>query len=63
MGTCRMGENPKTSVVNSFGRSHDIENLWIEDVSVFPSALGVNPSITIMALALRGAEYLSGHFS
>ena len=63
LGTCRMGEDPKTSVVNSYGRSHDIDNLWIQDVSVFPSALGVNPSITVMALALRGAEYLHGHFS
>ena len=63
MGTCRMGENPKTSVVDSFGLTHDIGNLWIHDVSNFPSALGVNPSITIMALALRGAEYMSGNFS
>lgn len=63
LGTCRMGENSKTSVVNSFGRSHDIPNLSILDVSQFPSALGVNPQITIMALALRGAEYLDGNFS
>lgn len=58
MGTCRMGEDPKTSVVDSYGHSHDIDNLWILDSSIFPSALGVNPQITIMALALRGADHI-----
>ncbi len=62
LGTCRMGEDPRKSVVNSFGRSHDIKNLWIFDVSTFPGALGVNPQVTIMTLALRGAEYLDGNF-
>src|SRR5205807_1405947 len=62
LGTCRMGENPARSVVNSYGRTHDVKNIWIQDVSNFPSALGVNPQITIMTLALRGAEYLSGNF-
>ena len=56
IGTCRMGVDPGTSVVNSFGRSHEIENLWICDNSVFPSALAANPGLTIMALALRTSE-------
>lgn len=58
-GTCRMDNNPKKGVVNEFGRSHDISNLWIMDSSVFPDAAGVNPQITIMALALRNAEAMS----
>jgi choline dehydrogenase-like flavoprotein len=63
MGTCRMDENPKMGVFNSYGRSHDLNNLWIMDISTFPDSLGVNPQITVMAMALRASEYLSGNFS
>jgi choline dehydrogenase-like flavoprotein len=56
IGTCRMGTDPESSVVNGVGRSHDIANLWIADNSVFPSALPANPALTIMALALRSAD-------
>ena len=56
IGTCRMGTDPSTSVVNPYGRSHDIPNLWISDNSTFPSALAANPALTIMALAHRTAE-------
>ena len=57
IGTCRMGSNPDDSVVDSFGKSHELENLWICDNSVFPSALAANPALTIMALALRTAQH------
>ena len=53
MGTCRMGDDPATSIVNADGRSWDIPNLWICDGSPFPSTGGVNPSLTIQALAAR----------
>jgi choline dehydrogenase-like flavoprotein len=53
MGTCRMGADPATSVVNADGRSWDIANLWICDGSLFPTCGGVNPSLTIQALACR----------
>jgi len=56
IGTCRMGGDLKTSVVDPDGCSHEISNLWISDNSTFPSALGVNPTLTIMALALRTAD-------
>jgi choline dehydrogenase-like flavoprotein len=56
IGTCRMGDIAADSVVDSDGRSHEIENLWICDNSVFPSALAANPALTIMALALRTAS-------
>jgi len=56
IGTCRMGHDPSRSVVDPDGRSHEIPNLWISDNSTFPSALGVNPTLTIMALALRTAD-------
>jgi choline dehydrogenase-like flavoprotein len=53
MGTCRMGDDPRTSVVNADGRSWDIPNLWVCDGSLFPTCGGVNPSLTIQALACR----------
>lgn len=58
MGTCRMGEDPRTSVVNSYLETHDVSGLFITDASVFPSALGVNPQATIMAFAARTAAYV-----
>ena len=56
-GTCRMGNDPATAVVDAFGRSHRWRNMWIADASVFPSSGGGEaPSLTIQALALRTAE-------
>ena len=60
IGTCRMGADPDASVVDPWGRSHEIPNLWICDNSVFPSALAANPALTIMALALRTAARFLG---
>jgi choline dehydrogenase-like flavoprotein len=55
-GTARMGDDPATSVVNGDCRSWDIGNLWVCDGSVFPTVGGVNPSLTIQALACRTAD-------
>jgi choline dehydrogenase-like flavoprotein len=55
-GTARMGDDPRTSVVNGDCRSWDIPNLWICDSSVFPTVGGVNPSLTIQAIACRTAD-------
>ncbi|XUW93634.1 GMC family oxidoreductase (plasmid) [Burkholderia sp. M6-3] len=55
-GTARMGDDPATSVVNADCRSWDIDNLWICDGSVFPTVGGVNPSLTIQAIAMRTAD-------
>ena len=52
MGTCRMGDNPDGSVVNGWGRSHDVKNLFIVDGSIFVTAGAVNPTSTIQALSL-----------
>lgn len=52
MGTCRMGEDPERSVVNSWGRAHDVRNLFIVDGSIFVTSAAVNPTSTIQALAL-----------
>ena len=58
-GTCRMGDNPKNSVVDKNGRAHDLENLFIADASIFPTSLGVNPALTIAANALRMANEMT----
>ena len=57
-GTCRAGIDPQTSVVDRNGRSHDVENLFIADASIFPSSGGTNPSLTIAANALRTADVI-----
>ena len=60
IGTCRMGDDPADSVVDRFGRAHEIDNLWICDNSVFPSSLAANPALTIMALSRRTAGAFLG---
>ncbi|MEX1826865.1 GMC family oxidoreductase [Luteibacter sp. CQ10] len=55
-GTARMGTTPEASVVNADCRSWDIPNLWVCDGSVFPTVGGVNPSLTIQAIACRTAD-------
>lgn len=59
LGTCRMGVDPRRSVVGPSHETHDVPGLFICDGSVMPSSLGVNPQLTIMALALRAAELLA----
>ena len=58
VGAARMGDNPETSVVDQFGRAHDIANLFICDGSIMPTQGSANPGLTIMALAARAADYL-----
>ena len=58
LGTARMGEDPTTSVVNSWGRAHDVRNLFIVDGSIFVTAGAVNPTSTIQALALYIADQM-----
>jgi len=59
MGTCRMGSDAKSSVVNEFCQSHDIKNLFICDTSVFVTGAGVNPTLTAMAISRRAAEHIT----
>jgi choline dehydrogenase-like flavoprotein len=58
VGAARMGMDPKTSVLNPFLQAHDISNLFVMDGSSFPSAAWQNPTLTIMALAVRATDYL-----
>jgi choline dehydrogenase-like flavoprotein len=59
LGTCRMGNDPKTSVLNKWSQSHDLKNLFVVDGASFVSAGWQNPTMTIMALAMRASEYLA----
>jgi choline dehydrogenase-like flavoprotein len=58
VGGARMGDDPANSVVDAFGRSHDIANLFVCDGSVLPTQGSANPGLTIQALAARTADYL-----
>ena len=62
MGTCRMGRDPESSVVDAWGRAHDVPNLFIADSSVFVTGGAVNPALTVSALALRTSEAIVAAF-
>lgn len=62
MGSARMGEDPKSSVVNSNGRVHTTKNLMIADASAFPTPSGVNPQITVYSVAHHHAKFLAGNW-
>ena len=57
-GTCRMGNDPATSVLNAHCKAHELDNLYVVDASCFVSASAVNPSLTIIANALRVADHI-----
>jgi choline dehydrogenase-like flavoprotein len=58
MGSARMGTDPRTSVAKPTGELHDVKGVWIGDTSAFPTAVGVNPMVTCMALAARTAGFV-----
>ena len=58
VGTIRMGKNPKTSVLNAYCQSRDVKNLFVTDGSTFTATSEKNPTLTIMALSMRAADYI-----
>lgn len=58
VGTCRFGTDPQTSVLDINCKAHDVDNLYVVDGSFFPSSAAVNPSLTIMANAMRVGDHL-----
>ena len=62
MGSARMGSDPKQSVLNQFQQSHDVKNLFVMDAAGFPSGACQNPTLTIMAMAVRSTDYLMEQF-
>jgi choline dehydrogenase-like flavoprotein len=63
MGTCRQSEKAPDGVCNKYGQTHDIPNLFVSDGSQFTSGGAENPTLTIVALAIRQAEYLADQLS
>jgi len=63
MCTARMSKDPRDGVVNAHGRAHDIPNLFVSDGSAMSTPGSANPTLTIVALALRQAEYIAGQMS
>ncbi|MFP3126575.1 GMC family oxidoreductase [Ectobacillus funiculus] len=58
-GTCRIGDDPSTSATNRYGQIHGISGLYVADSSVLPSGGAANPALTIVALAIRTADYIA----
>jgi choline dehydrogenase-like flavoprotein len=63
LGTNRMSEHARDGVVNKWGRTHDVKNLYISDGSQFASSSAANPTLTIVALAIRQAEHIAGELA
>jgi choline dehydrogenase-like flavoprotein len=58
-GTCRMGADPKRSALNQYNQSHEVKNLFVVDGSSFTTASEKNPTLTILALAMRSTDFLA----
>jgi choline dehydrogenase-like flavoprotein len=63
MGTCRMTQRPGEGVCNKWGQTHDIPNLFISDGSLFTTSAAANPTLTIVALVMRQADYIAEQFA
>jgi choline dehydrogenase-like flavoprotein len=63
LGTCRMSSNPRDGVCDKWGRTHDVKNLFISDGSQFTTSAAENPTLTIVTLAIRQAEYIAAESS
>lgn len=61
-GTCRMGNDPKTSVCDKYGRVHGVPNLFVADGSLHVTNGGFNPALTIMAMGFRIGEYIASEW-
>jgi choline dehydrogenase-like flavoprotein len=60
LGTARMSEKPDDGVCNKWGQTHELKNLFISDGSQFTTSAGENPTLTIVTLAIRQADYIAG---
>jgi choline dehydrogenase-like flavoprotein len=59
LGTNRMSERPEDGVVNKWGQSHDVKNLFVSDGSQFTTGAAENPTLTIVSLAIRQADHIA----
>ena len=63
IGTARMGNNPKTSVVNRFNQAHDVSNIFVTDGACWVSSGCQNPTLTMMAITVRACDYIIHEYS
>ncbi|HYP14727.1 MAG TPA: GMC family oxidoreductase [Bryobacteraceae bacterium] len=63
VGTARMGNDPKTSVLNKYNQAHDVENVFCTDGAAWVTQACVNPTLTMMAITVRACEYISKEYS
>ena len=63
LGTNRMSEKPRDGVVNRFGQTHDVANLFVSDGSQFTTSAACNPTLTIVSLAIRQADHIAGRMA
>ena len=63
MGVARMSANPEDGVTNRFGQTHDVSNLFVSDGSLFSTSAAPNPTLTIVALAIRQADHIADRMS
>jgi choline dehydrogenase-like flavoprotein len=63
MGVARMSADPEDGVTNRWGQAHDVPNLFVSDGSVFSSSAAANPTLTIVALAIRQADHIAERMS
>jgi len=63
MGSCRIGTDPATSAVGPDHQAHELPGLYVADASLFPTASGVNPMLSVMALAHRAAGLLAARLA
>jgi choline dehydrogenase-like flavoprotein len=62
LGTARMGNDPKKSVLNAFNQAHDVKNLFVMDGASFVSSACQNPTLTMMAVTVRASEHMIDRF-
>jgi len=63
LGTCRMSADPADGVLNEWGRAHDVPNLFLSDGSAMTTGAAANPTLTIVALAMRQADHIVAEMS
>ena len=63
MGVARMSGDPNDGVTNRFGQAHDVPNLFVSDGSLFSTSAAPNPTLTIVALAIRQADHIGYRMS
>ena len=62
LGTARMGNDPKTSVLNKFNQMHEVKNVFVTDGAAFVGSANHNPTLTILALTMRACEYIEDEY-